>query len=72
MYTAQAGQELVSIVYHLERLFEASGEVGVRNHLAEQAASREAAHTNSWQTATYKALATNDWFCSEGFEHIAG
>jgi hypothetical protein len=72
LYTAQASQELVSIVYHLERLFEASGEVGVRSHLAEQAASREAAHTNSWQTAAYRALAANDWFCSEGFAHVVG
>jgi hypothetical protein len=31
------------------------------------AASRAHAHTNSWQTATYKAFAASTWFCGGGF-----
>lgn len=70
LYAAQAGQELVSIVYHLRQLFQAAGPDAVRTHLAEQAESRAQAYVNSWQGATYRAWAESQWFWAGGFDGI--
>jgi hypothetical protein len=70
LYTVQAGQELVNMRHHLMKLLEKAGADEVRAHVREQAASREAANPNSWQTAMYKALSANEWFCREGLAHI--
>jgi hypothetical protein len=70
LYTVQASQELVNMRYHLMKLLEEAGAEEVRAHLREQAASREVANPNSWQTAMYKALSASDWFCSEGLATI--
>jgi hypothetical protein len=67
LYAAQAANELVNIRHHLEALYEQDGSAGVGAHLAELAASRHAAHKNSWQTAAYRAWATSAWFCEGGF-----
>ncbi len=67
LYASQAAQELNSIKYSLSQLFDRGGETAVQQHLSEQADSRRAAHVNSWQTATYTALARDNWFCQEGF-----
>jgi HNH endonuclease len=70
LYASHAGLELVNIRHHLVTLFDRTGANGIRDHLAEQAASREMAHPNSWQTAMYKALSANAWFCAGGFAKI--
>jgi hypothetical protein len=67
LYAAQAAEELVNIRRDLERVFEAEGQLGVTSHLTYMAGSRAHAHTNSWQTATYKAFAASTWFCGGGF-----
>jgi 5-methylcytosine-specific restriction endonuclease McrA len=68
LYSAQAAHEITNIRYHLKQLLAGNGMSAVRQHLEEQANSRADAHTNSWQTAMYAALATSDWFCAGGFE----
>lgn len=67
LYAVQAAEELLNIRRDLQRVFEAEGEPGVSSHLRDMATSREDAHMNSWQTATYKAFAESTWFCDGGF-----
>ncbi|WP_329349419.1 hypothetical protein OG226_17585 [Streptomyces sp. NBC_01261] len=70
LYACQAADELFNIQFHLAQIYDAStvgGPERVRVHLAEQAESREYAHINSWQTATYQALARSSWYCGGGF-----
>lgn len=68
LYAAQAAQEITEIRHYLRALLAQQGPVAVSRHLTEQAASRAAAHVNSWQAATYAALAESHWFCSGGFD----
>lgn len=67
LYASQAAEELSNIRYDLSNVHDARGEHGVSSHLSDRAASREQAHRNSWQTATYKALSGSQWFCDGGF-----
>ncbi|WP_129856382.1 HNH endonuclease [Streptomyces albidoflavus] len=70
LYASQAAQEVGNIRYYLTQLYEADTTQGaqrVSDHLREQAESRRQAHINSWQTATYSALADSSWFCQGGF-----
>lgn len=67
LYAAHAAEELVNIRQSLADLYEKAGSEGVRRHLQSEATSRTAAHVNSWQTATYGALASDEWFCEGGF-----
>lgn len=68
LYASHAAEELLNIRYSLKNLFEQAGSEGVRRHLLENAQSREVVCMNSWQTAMYKALAVNDWYCAGGFD----
>jgi hypothetical protein len=67
LYTSHAAVELTNIRNYLETLFSATQETGVRAHLIEMARSCAIADRNSWQTATFRALSTDDWYCSGGF-----
>lgn len=67
LYAAQAGEEIVNIRFALSDVFTSGGHKGVRKHLSLQAASRLANRINSWQTATYEALAADSWFVRGGF-----
>ncbi|MBI5611768.1 MAG: HNH endonuclease [Gammaproteobacteria bacterium] len=67
LYASHAAEEIVNIRASLEMIYGRSGAGAVRAHLLEQAGSREAVHANSWQTATYKAMAVSNWFCEGGF-----
>lgn len=67
LYSAQAADEIANVRFQLSILFDRAGSGAVRTHLMERAESCEAARKNSWQTATYAALARNEWFCSLGF-----
>ncbi|WP_371639768.1 HNH endonuclease [Streptomyces virginiae] len=70
LYVSQAADELLNIRYGLNQLFNANpseGSQNVRLHLMEQAESRRQARINSWQTATYAAMAESAWFCAGGF-----
>ena len=42
----------------------------IRQHLRERAESCAEVYENSWQRATFDALADSDWFCSSGFETV--
>jgi hypothetical protein len=68
LYTSHAATELINIQDRLTQLFSTVGCEGVTAHLRDEAASRESAYLNSWETAMYKALATNNWYCSGGFK----
>jgi hypothetical protein len=67
LYASHAAEELLNIRHGLIDLLINAGREGVRQHLQSEAESRSAAHVNSWQTATYEALAIDDWFCDGAF-----
>ncbi|MFF4983341.1 HNH endonuclease [Streptomyces sp. NPDC001046] len=71
LYASQAAQEMSNIQYRLAQLYSVNAEGGaqrVQEYLEEEAESRRRAYLNSWQTATYAALANSAWFCSGGFQ----
>lgn len=70
LFSSNAAEELVNISHSLIKLWGCKGEIGVREHLEDQAASRKDVHLNSWQTAMYAALAESSWFCSTGYSKI--
>lgn len=67
LYGAHAAQELANIRHSLRLVHGRGGPDAVRAHLGEQAVSRQVSNPNSWQSAMYVALQSNDWFCTEGF-----
>lgn len=67
LYASQAATELAAIRHRLSKLYATGGAHLVRRHLEDDAESREFDRLNSWMTAIYKAWATNDWFCNDGF-----
>ncbi|MFN7767715.1 MAG: HNH endonuclease [Planctomycetaceae bacterium] len=67
LYSAQAANELAAIQHRLKKLFRSGGAEFVRNHLREDAESREVDRRNSWMSAAYRAWANSDWFCNDGF-----
>jgi hypothetical protein len=67
LYSSHAAEELLNIRQEMELLFSIDGMTSVRESLKERAASCDANDRNSWQAATYRALAGNDWYCGGGF-----
>jgi hypothetical protein len=67
LYSRQAARETSDIRLNLQRHFDAGGPNAVRSELEYQWESRQVNKINSWQTATYEALANSDWFCDGGF-----
>lgn len=67
LYASHAGVEISNIRYSLELVASSGTPEDVRLHLSDRAESARRAHPNSWQTATYQALAASVWFCSGGF-----
>ena len=67
LYSRQAACEIASIRYNLNEYFKFGGFNAVRSELKRQWKSRKVEQINSWQTATYEALANSDWFCEKGF-----
>lgn len=70
LYSSQAARETTDIRQNLQRHFDSGGPNAVRIELEYQWRSRQANRINSWQTATYEALAESDWFCDRGFAQI--
>jgi hypothetical protein len=68
LYTANATEELSNIRENLRRIFRAGAAAVVREYLQEEARSRLKARMNSWQSATYTALAECEWYWGGGFE----
>ncbi|WP_434391545.1 HNH endonuclease [Melittangium boletus] len=69
-YSTHAAQEMVNMRHRLMGLYLQAKGQGVSAHLTEEAISREMADRNSWQTALYRALSQNSWFCTDGFALI--
>jgi hypothetical protein len=67
LYASHSAVELNNIRYGLQRIAERGNADDIRVELLRRAASGEASQINSWQTATYKALAASDWFCNGGY-----
>ena len=67
LYASQAARETADIRQNLERHFNVGGSDAVRAELEYQRESRRLNRHNSWQAATYAALAESDWYCDGGF-----
>jgi hypothetical protein len=70
LFSTEAATELVNIKHRLIKLHAERGPDAVQHHLCEEADARAAAFVNSWQTAMYRALATNRAFCEAGFHAV--
>lgn len=66
LYRSEAATEISDIAYQMKMLLEKAGPLAVRQDLLERAESCFNNRKNSWKTAMYQALATDDWYCSEG------
>ena len=69
LYTAHSGRLISDIKIRIIDLFAKGGADEVRHHLLEEAATRCAVAKNSWQVASYSALAASDSFCNNPY-HI--
>lgn len=67
LYSSESAQELVNINYRVASLHSLGGYQFVKDHLQEEAVSRNNAYLNSWQTAFYEALSSSSWYCDGGF-----
>jgi hypothetical protein len=68
LYATHAGVEINNMRYRLKKM--ASAQVSAEKisaHLRETAESCAEVHANSWQRATFEALADSEWFCEGGF-----
>jgi hypothetical protein len=71
LYATHAAVEISNMRYALKKMAATPGFAErIRQHLRERAESCAAVHKNSWQRATFDALAGSDWFCSGGFEAL--
>lgn len=69
-YGTNANANLVPLKRRLKKLYEAGGASAVQAHLEEE---RDCHYDkpNSWQYASFQALAADDWFVNGGFNEIA-
>ena len=68
LYATHAAVEINNMRYMLNKISESSSSLqGIRAYLIERSESCAQVYQNSWQRATFDALANSDWFCSEGF-----
>lgn len=71
LYATQAARRLSGMKYNLEKIFSSgAAQAGIEKYLADEVASNAAVNLNSWETAMFKALSEDDWFCSTGFRLI--
>jgi 5-methylcytosine-specific restriction endonuclease McrA len=68
LYASQAATQLLDIRHFLISLHRDAGTEGVRRHLHEMSISCEMVSLNSWQSATYRALSSSQWYCEGGFD----
>jgi hypothetical protein len=68
LYTIQAAVLIRGLNQRLESIYKSKGREGVKIYLSEEAVSRYADDKNSWQTAFYRAVTNDEWFCDEGFK----
>lgn len=67
LYSIHGTREVPMIRSRLQNLLASRGANAVRDHLQEEANTRHAADPNSWQAATYKALAAEHRFRNGDF-----
>jgi hypothetical protein len=67
LYASEAATELENVRYVHKVLHDAGGADALRAHLSIQVTSCENIRCNSWRSATYRALASSDWYCEGGF-----
>lgn len=71
LYATHAAVEINNMRYALKKMAIAPDSVHrISEHLRERAESCAQVYENSWQRATFDALADSEWFCSGGFEAI--
>lgn len=68
LYSTQAAKELVRINHMLNKRLNEGGQVSVSKFLLEEAESSSMASLNSWQSAMYRAIGNDKWYCSLGFK----
>jgi hypothetical protein len=69
LYATHAAVEIVNMRYALKKLAATAGfEQRIRQDLRGRAESCADVYENSWQRATFDALADSDWFCAGGFD----
>ncbi|ATX83555.1 MULTISPECIES: HNH endonuclease [Bacillus amyloliquefaciens group] len=66
LYSLYAAEELSLRLLLLKTTFNKAGPEGVQELLEDFTKSSEEVNINSWQTAMYRALAKDEWFCKEG------
>lgn len=68
LYATHAAVEISNMRHALRKMATTPGSTQrIRQHLHERAESCAQVYENSWQRATFDALADSDWFCSGGF-----
>ncbi|MGV0961914.1 MAG: hypothetical protein ACOYB1_18980 [Limnohabitans sp.] len=71
LYATHAAVEISNMRHALKKMAVTPGfDERIRQHLRERAESCAEVYKNSWQRATFDALAYSDWFCSSGFEAV--
>ena len=71
LYATHAAVEISNMRHALKKMAATPGYADrIRQHLRERAESCAEVYKNSWQRATFDALADSDWFCSGGFEGV--
>lgn len=70
LYRASALSHLCDIRQRLTDMGDAGGPEAVREYLQEELESRCAYRLNSWGTALYSALSTEEWFIQGGYVRI--
>lgn len=69
LYATHAAVEISNMRHALKKMAAIPGFAErIKQHLRERAESCAEVYENSWQRATFDALADSDWFCSGGFE----
>ncbi|MHB1991642.1 hypothetical protein [Metallibacterium scheffleri] len=69
LYATHAAVEIVNMRYALRKMAATAGfEQRIRQNLRGRAESCAAVYENSWQRATFEALADSEWFCASGFD----
>lgn len=71
LYSIHAAVEISNMRHTLKMMAATGGSTErIRKHLLERAQSCAAVYQNSWQRATFNALADSDWFCSGNFNLV--
>ena len=68
LYASHSAVELNNIRFGLQMIAKKNSPQDISDHLREIANSCAVADPNSWQRATYEALADSEWFCSGGYD----